>query len=207
MKKRLIALLLALVFIAAMFAGCAKDGVEPTEAASNTETPAQTGAPEVTDEADPYSIELPLTDTHTEITLWATINPQVAQIVGEGGLGETSIFKYFEEISNVQINSTSVPGNAAADVFAIFIASDDYTDLIGSMGQLYTGGFDGAIENEIIIDLTDLVAEYMPNYSDALYSNETYVKALTTDEGHMGVFAMLYDRENIRDQGPMIRKD
>lgn len=220
MKKssKILALLLMAAMVLTVFAGCSNNastattaqvseavgGQEPTSAGTDAQTPTQQNTPEATEPVSSSS-GLPLTDTLTEVTLWATINPQAAQSAPDG-LGETATFKELERLTNIKLKATSVPGNMAGEVFPIMIASGDYTDLLGSLFQLYSAGLDAAVDEAITIDALPYIEEYCPNYYSLISQNEDTMRMLMTDKGRMVAFAMLAD-SSVIDAGPIIRKD
>ena len=69
-------------------------------------------------------------------------------------LEATGVNFYFQEVSN----------SAESEQFQLMVASGDYTDLISGMS--YTGGSGQAYLDEVIIDLTDRIPVYAPDYWD-----------------------------------------
>ncbi len=208
---RIFALVLCLC-LAFSLAACNSSSSEETEAPA-TETPAaeasateEPSAEETEPAAEgvPANMELPLVEEPTTLSLWTTVNPSALRIIND--YSENTVIQYAAELTNIYLECTSVAGNLAGEQFSIMIASNDYTDYIGSMFTLYSEGIDAAIDNEIIIDLTPYLEEYAPNYYEVLNSNEDFVRNLTTDEGRMGCFGMLSEGFQV-DAGYMTRLD
>lgn len=59
-----------------------------------------------------------------------------------------------------------------ATTYALMIAGGDYPDCWGSKLSDYYSSYDTALEEDVIIDLTDLISEYMPSYTAALAGDQ-----------------------------------
>ena len=66
------------------------------------------------------------------------------------------------EITGVTIDYTEIDFWTAQEKMNVAIASGDYAALISDL--TYTGGATGALEDGVIVDLTDRLPDYSPNY-------------------------------------------
>lgn len=183
--------------------------VEPVEeptAEEPVETVEEASVEEVAEEEVSLpAIELPLVDEVETLTCWATVNPQALSYIND--LSENSVFMEMENRTNVHIDFTCVSGGPAAEEnFALMIASGDYLDFLGSM-NLYTGGYDAAIEEEVIIAVNDIWEEYCPYYYNLVTSNDNAYRALVTDGGYIPGFGMVQSGDFYPSQDLAIRQD
>ncbi len=207
MKKliKLPALAAALAIMVSLLAGCGGDSPENvTEAPEPTEALQATDAPEDGPSAAPSEdASLPLVGEETYLTVWDTFNPGLLTYMD--GWNDNPVVQKVGELTNVYIDATCVPGNEAGTHFPIMISSGDYADLIGGVGSNYTGGFDSAIDDGVIIDILPYVNDYSPDYMAAIQAQDC-MRDCVTDNGAMGAFyAIVYN--NYKDSGMLINKD
>ncbi len=71
----------------------------------------------------------------------------------------------------------------------------------------YSSGSSGAIEDGIIMELSEFVDEYMPNYKRLLESDEDLRRAVTTTSGGYDAVWQIYDTPFANTSGPIVRGD
>ena len=101
------------------------------------------------------------------------------------------------------------PSSAAwEESFNIMIASGDYTDMIyWNWDSKYIGGYEGALNDGIILDLTDKIDD-LPNYAKLLEQNPEVDKTIRTTDGKLLFFTTVKENTSLNScYGPMIRKD
>ncbi len=188
--KKTLALLLALVLVVALFAGCApadKDNSgdtntpstsAPDNSGDNTANPDEGGEP-VEDEG-PYNMaygkfefnadgyvdeafeyELPLSTTDEIFTYWTTC--WTPQYIPEGGLQELETLAYIEELTGVHIEYEAVSSEQRSTNFSVLLAADDLRDIMDQANYFYTGAPRSMIDDGWFINFYDY-REYMPNY-------------------------------------------
>ena len=232
--SKLLALLLALVMVLGMFAGCGSETAssapaeESTAAASEAEAPAEEApaeepaeegsaveeasvveeAPVESGEIVLESMEVPLVDEAVHYSCWIPVAPYVSNMMNLEDFSEkTAIVKLINETTNVFIDFNAVAGGMVEEEsFNLMIAGGDYTDIIGVMNY-YSTGHEGAIVDEVIIDLKDDLQEYAPNYWALLTSNDNAYMTQLTESGYMGCIAQLLKKAGTENQGMVIRKD
>lgn len=219
MKSKALCLILAMTLLISILSACGNtvQTTQPPETPDPSVTTSDAAPPPPTDiqiseppaemptepvvESKDY--ELPLCDEVTTLTAWISMNPTALNYVD--GMGDNSVYKEAEKRTNVHVEFTTIPGNTARDKFPIMIAAGDYNDILGSM-NLYTGGYDAAINEGIVHDLAELVPEYAPHYYQKLTANDAAYRTLITDGGSLPAFALI--RENAFPQtGLIIRQD
>ena len=211
MTKKILALLLALTMLFAVMAGCASkeepapaEESAPVEEAPAEEAPAEEEpipeepAPAEGEDLTPgeemgenvfqiaesgTTIEYPITDDELTFVLWKSMNPQFAQMISS--YEENICLDYIKEKTGVNLDFIEPSDATASEQFNLMIASGDYPDLMDC--TTYSGGgLSACYADEVIYELTDLVAEHGPDYWAAVEnSNEATMRSLKDDEGNM----------------------
>lgn len=214
MKKRIVSLMLATLMILSMTACGGKDSSAVSAGAASTDTSAAdvtskdgpVAEPEITEpgsDEEPAATELdseveeislapvalPLREETTSMTYWIPMPPAESKGVRPDNV---SFNTYMLEQTNVQFEFVGPAANVAGENFSIMVASGDYPDFIEKFGMYYTAGYESAIEQEIIMDVSGLIGEYMPHYTAAMNATEARRLAVTTDSGSIPGFASFY---------------
>ncbi len=213
---RILSIVLAMVFVLALFAGCGDGSQESTEApeeqteAPATEAPSQgdseNEAAEPTDEPESTEVQLPICEEATYFTHWGAVAPYAASLISDPA-NDQAIYKLIGEKTNIYFDFMTTPAQEEANNFAIIISSGEYPQVMENAVSCYTTGADGAIDDEVLIDLKDLLAEYAPNYMEVLNADPANVVAVTSDEGRMAGIARFYKETGMENTGLLIRQD
>lgn len=241
MKKRMLALLLAVFLLILAMAGCGTtDGsTEPASGVSaeaSEESPA--AVPDTPDETEPAaetsaSVEeettpvaehqynfpgsdtakldyineytLPISEEGTTLT-WMRNQLNLMGPLGELGLStlqDLPAIQHIQEITGITIEYTELDFWTAQEKMNVAIASGDYAAIISDLS--YTGGATGALEDGIIVDLTDDLPEFSPNYQYLIDSNPE-VAPIFRNDGRVLCYQSPYENF-VQNQGLVIRKD
>ncbi len=171
----------------------------PAEATSQEEVSAVEAAP------DRPTVSYPLFDDVTTFTLWTSNSPDLSEIISD--LNEYLVFSQLEQATNVRWDATLVSFFSSSEQFQLMVASQDYTDVVCRAIDSYTGGTDQAIEEEFLIDVSDLIDENMPNLLDWFDKYPELQKQMTTVEGNIGGFPKFYQEPSDVNEGACIRLD
>ena len=221
--KRLLCMLLCLVMILGVFAGCGGTESAPAEASAASEVASEAAeapeaAPEEAPEAAPEaSIEeivveepeepahvLPLTEEDVSFHLFTGMNPNLMTYVED--YTATAIIRWLTEQTGVKVEIPAVHPATEAEQWTLMIASGDYADFLCSLGN-YTGGAQGALDDEIVYDLNDM-QEYMPYFFDLMESYPEVYKDCKLDSGSMpATYRVISGDYYAQDFGPIIRED
>lgn len=223
--KRLSALLLALAMLLTLAAcgsgSSASSGSEPAQSVQSEPTaPEQTEAPTVsaetpdTDSAEEASATedvpnvvqspaLPYSTTGEELSMWLPLTPDLANTYSD--LNEHIVVQAAEEVTGVHINFTHTSFFTANDDFNLMTAAGDYCDLISCAVKYYATGGAGAMEDGVIINLSDLIPEYAPDYNAVINSDETHIAQSRSDSGDILAFYTwkdeVYNRSGMQTRG------
>lgn len=200
-KKFVLCTVLVLAMLLSLLAGCGGESSAQTPAASAPEetavqeSPVQTAAPETTPEPiedisvqesaveEEPTVVYPLYEEPVSFTWLDICNPDYTQGVVTEDLAENEVYRQVSELLGIQVDWDLRMD--AATTYALMIAGGDYPDCWGSKLTDYYSNFETAYAEEVILDLTDLAEEWMPNYLAALDSEEGLLDSAYSDQGRL----------------------
>ena len=99
-----------------------------------------------------------------------------------------------EDRTNVHIKYVEVAGGEATEKYGLMLASGDYPDMLWQAGRSYPGGLSKGVSDGILVDLTEYVEQYMPNYKSWYQIDPEYEKRVLTDERkNIGIYELFCD--------------
>lgn len=152
-------------------------------------------------------VSLPISEDVAELTMLTTAVNLIGDLANLG-INNYNDFEYMqklEELTGVHVETTEVNFFTASEQYNVLLASGDYPDLIKNLGTYYSTGLSGALSDDIIMDLTDDLSAYAPNYDYLIHSNDAETPYYLTD-GKVLQFMGTYD-SFINNQGLVLRKD
>ncbi len=197
MMKKILAILLAAMMIVALTA-CGKSSEK--ENTNNSDAPAE-AAEEQQEEKDYFPRE-----EKEELSVWV---PWSANTVSE--ISEVWVVKEMEARTNVHVEYFTVGAQEAQEQFGLMLASGKYQDILA--GGYYPTGVSGGLQDGVLMDVTDLVPQYMPRYMEILNANPEYDKMTKLDDGKRVAIYQIncYNNERMEGENPWIgtaiRKD
>ena len=234
MKKKFLAMLLALCMLTALFAACgspATSSAAPPASVQSDETPpAEEKAPSEpapaeessvseassAEDAAPASwpanplgnVDLPLTDAPVTVTMWMGVNPNVLKITEDIG-NDCALWNELASRTGVNLEFTVVNPDTESEKFNLMVASNDLSDIISNATTLYTNGGEAAVADEILIDhLPYLTEELTPQICKLMEAYPDAVSEALTESGWLaGMPQLSMQTEATQTFGPMIRKD
>ncbi len=215
-KIKILTLLLALVMVIGLFAGCTKSGggteTTPTPAQSSgnsggnngggsaaTPAPAQTGG----EEGGKDSI-YPLTEEPVTISCWWPLENNITTVMTD--LSENTYFKVVCELTNVHINFVHPTVGGESEAFNLMLASEALEEMVRNFGNYYTRGLDDAIEQDYLVNLLPYM-EYMPNMNALRTSSREMEVQSLTDSGYLAGLPTIYSELQGYVNGLFARKD
>ena len=166
----------------------------------------QTGAtliPEVDEVAEPGSISYPL-NTDEEITLWNT-SPDGPTARLFTSRQEQYCLPYAEEETGVYLKYIESASTSTVEAFNLMIAGGDYADLIPAADN-YTGGLTKAYSDDVIYDLTNLIAANAPDMWNVYTQMNDSTWSTMLESGMLLAFYSIDDEVYVQN-GMMTRED
>lgn len=218
MKKRALALLLCASMAVTCLGGCSKG--DNASAAGDTTKDTQATTTAAGTEPGTSQAEAPAGETteglssifplEEPVTLTYYIKANSAMTATMESYADVEFFKELEEKTNVHIEWNH---NTSDEGFALMIASGELPDMINwNLGKA-AGGVPALLEDNVIIDLTELLPKYAPNYYNWMKKNPEEDKAFKLDDGTYYQFVNFncdWENEDIvyfKILGPQIRQD
>ena len=181
----------------------AEGSVTLQEAAANAE--ATSYAKEVFgDDAQPEEVSYPV-DTDESLSLVATF-PDPLFSSYPNAMADCSIYKAAEEATGIHVDFQGMSTSASNEQFNVMVASGSYPDLIG-WGLNFANGDDAEVEEDVILDLTEDIAQYAPNYYNLLSTDDELLKTAVSSSGYITAFYGLTTEDGLAKEGLAIRTD
>ena len=207
-NKKIVAILLAAFVIASFLAGCSQKGADTSpKPAPASDAPGVSAAPSETP-ADDYSqapgpFKLPIVEQTATFTAFEPVNVSLAGMTDNN---DSYAYQEAEKRTNVHIKWFHPSTSDTQSSFSLSVASGDYYDAYMVTSASFTGGLDSYIDDKVILDLTDLVAEYAPNYDYVRHQDGTLVSTIT-DGGNLPGFWQIAKTYQWSWLGPLGRTD
>ena len=142
-----------------------------------------------------------------ELTIFAPLGAH-AKNAGAKNNNDILSFQLMEEKTGCHVNWIHPVTGAAAEKFNLLIASGNLPDMIVHEWQEVPGGAKMYYEDEMIVSLTDLIDEHMPNLATFNKENPEITKQFTYDDGEFYYIPFIRGDEELRVYlGPQIRED
>ena len=208
-RAKFIALLLASLLALSSFTGCGgNDSGSGSNSSgggsSSTSTTSESG--ESSSEtsgtaAEPGEVSLPIVDEKITITWFKGNDSNLTTLVDNWN--ETPFFQQLEEKTNIHIDFHHPATGNETTAYNLLFASGELPDMISHQNPGYPGGLDACIDDGYILDLTELVPQYCPNYMAALEDfsskyDENVMRSAYTGGGRIGAVGQLMQEP----QGP-----
>lgn len=208
-----ISVLLSAALLITLFAGCgsgANRGSAESSAASKIATddasvPAHETEPSASEaETADYSISYPLEDRQTFTYFYSFNANSFGNFMNDWN--DNKMLPTVNAATGITLEFMSPSSNAENEQFSLMIASGDYADFMNIV-DFYDGGVETALEQDVIVDLTDYIETCAPDYWDKVCSsNEATRRTVVTDEEQvLAVYGIM--NTMIQDSGLLIRKD
>ncbi len=181
----------------------AEGSVTLQEAAANAD--ATSYAKEVFgDDVQPEAVSYPV-DTDESLSLVATF-PDPLFSSYPNAMADCSIYKAAEEATGIHVDFQGMSTSASNEQFNVMVASGSYPDLIG-WGLNFANGDDAEVDEDVILDLTEDIAQYAPNYYNLLSTDDELLKTAVSSSGYITAFYGLTTEDGLAKEGLAIRTD
>lgn len=200
-KNRVLTALLTGLLAASSLASCNSADTSSSASSSADSQPSSLSSQEDEDAKSSFA-GYPM-DTDQTLTVWSSI---VKPHTSYADYTESPFHTGLAEMTGIDVQwEFPTAGTDASQAFSLMLASDVLPDvIIGPMmydAQRY-------IDEKVILDLTDKMAEYAPNYYAYLQANPYIDKSVKTDSGlYYGFANILESSWNASFVGPVVRAD
>lgn len=127
-------------------------------------------------------VSYPLSDGSVSLTIFDSIHGGYSAILTTWY--DTPTLPYVEEATGIKLEFVEPSGQTRTEQFNLMIASGDWVDIFNS--NMYNGGAAQAFNDDVTFELTDLLAEFAPNYTAAISELDFNSYAnLVDDDGRM----------------------
>jgi putative aldouronate transport system substrate-binding protein len=217
MKKKVTsftAVAMAVAMAGTMLTGCGSSSTEQS-VASSSEAASQASSSSAA-ESTASSEETPAETTEenskpyagTKLTWWTKLNSNVS--ANYENLADTPWAQYVMEQTGIEIEFIHPVSGSESEDFAIMLADGDYPDIIEWTWTTYSGGPGAAIDEGVILNLNDVMAN-SPNMQAVLAENPEIERMIKTSDGDFYCYPFLRGTESPNatqfSNGLILRKD
>lgn len=172
--KRLLALVLALVMVLSVLAGCQTEKPAGTTEGNQDPQPQQTTAAPAETTEPKEEIVFPLAEP---------LDVSVMMVMGNSSYSynDNIAWKFLQERANINFQVTEFPSSEAKEKMNLLMNGGEYTDVLFKANKIDLDkyGMDG-----ILIPLEDLIKEYCPNLC-ALLDERNAWNTIAAPDGHI----------------------
>lgn len=150
------------------------------------------------------AVSFPLAEK-LEVTYWAPMRTQVARSAST--YDEIELYQGLQEMTNIDFTFIHPTLNEEDTAFNLLLARE-LPDIIEYDFEGYIGGVRQATEDGIVMDVSELIPQYMPNFSKLLESMPEIKKTFGASDGSFGFFPFIRDpNASLCNGGLIIRED
>ena len=182
MKKKIMTMAIAAALLCA--AGCAGEKGKDVSSTFNGEIS--------------FPVEEPIT-----LTIWRDNSLFVVDNYKEMGC-----YKEMEKATGIAVDFIHPVAGQVSEQFNVMIASGEYPDIIESVDGNYQGGRAKAYEDGVILEMSELVEKYAPNFTALCKEYPEVMYASQNDKGQLFELPFIRGGSVLRTfRGPIVRAD
>ncbi len=148
---------------------------------------------------------LPITEEEVTITYFLGYESSTLNYIDGGVLENQQVWKWLAENTGLTFELTVVSKDNETDKFNLMVASGDYTDIVPASD--YSTGVEAAYEDEVYLDLTDYIEEYMPNYWTIINADQNLYEDVQDGDKFIAIYSVKDQVANPDGTGAFIRLD
>lgn len=222
--KKALSLTLAFALLICCFAACGQPAASSEVSTSTTPQEESAAAPSISEEPPAAASEASSAEEVLESD--ASVSRITYPICDPDDPMELSLFSVFgmgfdeyidswselprlddiQEATGVRMTFYEVSATGASEQFNLMVVGGDLTDIIQPT-DYYVGGLGAALDDDVIIDLTDIIEENAPIYYDMLMNqtNQTTIDTVLVNGRHLSMNTI--KDEAVSDMGLIARGD
>lgn len=143
-------------------------------------------------------------DNEPKVTIANSLHTNLTDITE---IGQFAYMDYVQAETGYTVEWTTIEQGSWSDQLNIMLATGDYPNMIMNFSDA-SYSLASALEEEIIVDLTDRMEEYSPNYYALLHAegNEDFLRDCSDDNGNFLCYWMLQNTA-VTNEGYWVRTD
>lgn len=194
MKKRLVALALAALMALSLLAGCGgqdKDssGAKPGDSANQGGDTQQSNPSQGGDTLkETGNISYPVDAGGKKLTVWCPLNPEASRHMAS--FNDHEVFQEVAKRTGIEVEFIHPANGQEAEQLNLLIAGGELPDIL-LIRRLYSGGAPAGVDEGYFLDLTDMMAEYAPDYYRAVTKDAESYRLATTNDNKFTNFQIL----------------
>ncbi len=156
-----------------------------------------------------YTYDLPLFPDDPDFTfsMWVSFSDSASNYMPNQFADNRAYLESVEK-TGVEVEMVCISTSSNSEQFNLRVASGDLPNVITNVSMLWSGSFDSAIDDEVFIDLTEMVENYMPAYYECYEQlTDAEKKQLHTDEGNLPRLVSINNYPDGATEGAFIRTD
>ena len=178
MKKQVTATALAVALAAGVLSGCG--GSDSTEGASSTASQAtlqETG-----------TVTYPVESNGEKLTIWCPMQPPAAKYITS--YNDQEVFQEISKRTGIEVEFIHPALGQEQEQLGLLIASGELPDIIQIRG-FYPGGAAAGVDDGVFLDMTDLMAQYAPDYYKIITSSDEAWRLATSNDNRITDFNII----------------
>ena len=208
-SRKILVLVLSLVFCVNLFTGCSQnDGTEADkDIASNglVATPAPTPDDSSTKD-DPKETSIYPLEGNPKLTYWVGLASNVTSFATN--FSELPFRQNMEKATGIQVEYIHPPAGQELETLNVLLASGDYPDIIEYAWPGYPGGVMKLFNDGVMHELIDLMGQYAPNINAYYEANPEIARQVKSDDGKFYLVPFIRGSKELRHtSGPVLRSD
>ena len=148
--------------------------------------------------------EYPLGKDDETLTWWMPMNGNLVTLMAT--YNEHPVYQQLMKNVGVNIDFEHPASGQENEEFGLLMVREKLPDIIQTFANYYSGGVQAAYDDGVIMDLTDLVKEYAPDYYALISQDENTWRQFTTN-GKILAFYTYWEEFNPGAQHVTLRKD
>lgn len=194
-KRKLLSLLLAAALLIAIVSGCGEketggNGTDPandpgTSGPGTVDPGGEDDKPQIQETGE---ITYPVETNGRKLTMWCPLQPAAAKHMSS--LNEHEIIQEIERRTGIEVEFIHPAIGQEAEQLNLLVTGGELPDII-NIRTLYSVGAAGGVDEGDFLDLTNLMAQYAPDYYKAITSKADNYRLATTNDNRIVSFEML----------------
>lgn len=183
-KRRIVSLILVAILLMSLLAGCT-GGSDSSKGTEGNKPSEEVTAPTLQEVG---TVTYPVESNGVKLKIWCPLQPEAARHMTS--FNEHEIFQEISRRTGIEVEFIHPASGQEKEQLNLMITGGELPDIIVIRG-LYNGGAAGGVDDGIFTDMTDMMAEYAPDYYKAITKDAETYRLATTNNGRIASFQIL----------------